>query len=176
MGQQGSEQLIGLHAVFGAFLMGAHLGSFEVMHSLGRQRGGLDVVMAMYEDNARRINAILAAINPRAKAEIVTGAGWITVFHDGLRYDFHLVDDLAVAEGEHASAESIIAPMPGKVLSVEVAAGQTVTKGQRLLVLEAMKMEHALVAPFDGTVAELSAVAGGQVQVEALLLRIEASE
>ena len=62
--------------------------------------------------------------------------------------------------------------MPGKVISVDVVAGQTVTKGQKLLVLEAMKMEHALTAPFDGTVAELSAVAGAQVQVEALLAKI----
>ena len=49
------------------------------------------------------------------------------------------------------------------------------TKGQKLLTLEAMKMEHTLVAPFDGTVAELNAVAGAQVQVEALLARIEAA-
>ena len=45
--------------------------------------------------------------------------------------------------------------MPGKVTSVEVAAGDAVVKGQRLLTLEAMKMEHGLVAPFDGVVAEL---------------------
>ena len=45
--------------------------------------------------------------------------------------------------------------MPGKVTAVEVAAGEKVDKGQRLLTLEAMKMEHALTAPFDGTVAEL---------------------
>jgi 3-methylcrotonyl-CoA carboxylase alpha subunit len=49
-----------------------------------------------------------------------------------------------------------------------------VTKGQKLLVLEAMKMEHALTAPFDGVVAELNAVAGAQVQVEALLVKIQA--
>ncbi len=47
--------------------------------------------------------------------------------------------------------------------------------GQRLLVLEAMKMEHALTAPFDGIVAELSVSEGSQVQVEALLARVEAS-
>lgn len=47
------------------------------------------------------------------------------------------------------------------------------TKGQKLLTLEAMKMEHTLTAPFDGVVAELNAVAGAQVQVEALLVRIE---
>jgi 3-methylcrotonyl-CoA carboxylase alpha subunit len=58
------------------------------------------------------------------------------------------------------------------VISVDVVAGQVVTKGQKLLVLEAMKMEHALTAPFDGTVAELNAVAGAQVQVEAVLAKI----
>ena len=77
--------------------------------------------------------------------------------------------------GSEASAGggAILAPMPGKVIAVEVAAGQAVTKGQRLLTLEAMKMEHSLVAPFDGTVAELTVTAGAQVQVEALLARIE---
>jgi 3-methylcrotonyl-CoA carboxylase alpha subunit len=65
--------------------------------------------------------------------------------------------------------------MPGKVIAVEVSAGQAVTKGQKLLTLEAMKMEHTLTAPFDGVVTELAAVAGAQVQVEALLARIEAA-
>jgi 3-methylcrotonyl-CoA carboxylase alpha subunit len=75
----------------------------------------------------------------------------------------------------HAHDGDILSPMPGKIIAVEVSAGQAVTKGQKLLTLEAMKMEHTLVAPFDGTVAELSAVAGAQVQVEALLARIEQS-
>jgi 3-methylcrotonyl-CoA carboxylase alpha subunit len=57
-----------------------------------------------------------------------------------------------------------------------VAAGDAVTKGQRLLTLEAMKMEHGLVAPFDGVVAELNAVAGAQVQVDAVLAKIEKAE
>src|ERR1700676_1828558 len=47
----------------GALLMGAHMGSFEVMHSLGRRQRGLKVTMAMYEENARKINDTLAAIN-----------------------------------------------------------------------------------------------------------------
>jgi 3-methylcrotonyl-CoA carboxylase alpha subunit len=63
--------------------------------------------------------------------------------------------------------------MPGKVTSVDVAAGERVAKGQRLLTLEAMKMEHAMLAPFDGVVAELNVEAGAQVQVEALLARVE---
>jgi 3-methylcrotonyl-CoA carboxylase alpha subunit len=63
--------------------------------------------------------------------------------------------------------------MPGRVTAVEVAAGEKVSKGQRLLTLEAMKMEHALTAPFDGVVAELTVDAGAQVQVDALLVRID---
>ena len=89
----------------------------------------------------------------------------------------HRVTVRANYGGTHPSAHDgdILSPMPGKIIAVEVAAGDVVTKGQRLLTLEAMKMEHSLVAPFDGTVAELNAVAGAQVQVEALLARIEAS-
>jgi predicted LPLAT superfamily acyltransferase len=56
----------------GAFLIGAHMGSFEVIGSLGRRETGIQVSMAMYEDNARKINTILAAINPKAKPDIVS--------------------------------------------------------------------------------------------------------
>jgi len=79
-------------------------------------------------------------------------------------------------DGSHAGVAStgaILSPMPGKIIAVEVSAGDSVTKGQKLLTLEAMKMEHTLTAPFDGVVAELNATAGAQVQVEALLVRIE---
>lgn len=80
------------------------------------------------------------------------------------------------SHGGHGGDGVIVAPMPGKIIAVEVSEGQAVTKGQKLLTLEAMKMEHTLTAPFDGTVAELNATAGGQVQVDALLVKIEASE
>ena len=75
--------------------------------------------------------------------------------------------------GGAAGDGAILSPMPGKVIAVDVAAGDRVTKGQKLLTLEAMKMEHSLTAPFDGVVAELNATAGAQVQVEALLAKIE---
>ncbi|HEV2568327.1 acetyl/propionyl/methylcrotonyl-CoA carboxylase subunit alpha [Sphingomonas sp.] len=73
----------------------------------------------------------------------------------------------AVADG------AIIAPMPGRIIAVEVAAGASVSKGQKLVTLEAMKMEHTLTAPFDGTVAELNADAGAQVSEGTLLVRVE---
>jgi 3-methylcrotonyl-CoA carboxylase alpha subunit len=75
-----------------------------------------------------------------------------------------------------AASGAILSPMPGKIIAVEVAAGERVTAGQKLVTLEAMKMEHTLSAPFDGVVAELNAVAGAQVQVDALLVRIEAEK
>jgi len=75
--------------------------------------------------------------------------------------------------GSASSDGQILSPMPGRVISVEVSAGAIVKKGQRLLTLEAMKMEHTLTAPFDGVIAELNAVAGSQVQVDALLARVE---
>jgi 3-methylcrotonyl-CoA carboxylase alpha subunit len=76
-------------------------------------------------------------------------------------------------EGQASAADgAILAPMPGKVIAVDVSEGQSVTAGQRLLVLEAMKMEHALTAPFDGVVEGLTVTAGGQVQVEAVLCRV----
>ena len=81
------------------------------------------------------------------------------------------------ADGHHSAHDGdILSPMPGRIIAVEVAAGDTVTKGQKLLTLEAMKMEHSLTAPFDGVVAELNAEVGAQVQVEALLVRIEAAD
>ncbi len=55
----------------GAFLMGAHLGSFEVTRAVGHQQSGLEVAMAMYADNARKINAALIAINPSLKTDII---------------------------------------------------------------------------------------------------------
>src|SRR3546814_20269330 len=58
--------------------------------------------------------------------------------------------------GGVAGDGAILSPMPGKVIAVDVAAGDKVTKGQKLLTLEAMKMEHSLTAPFDGIVAELN--------------------
>lgn len=75
-----------------------------------------------------------------------------------------------------AADGAIIAPMPGKVIALDVSEGETVTAGQRLMVLEAMKMEHALTAPFDGTVTALEASVGGQVQVEAVLCVVEPKE
>jgi 3-methylcrotonyl-CoA carboxylase alpha subunit len=91
---------------------------------------------------------------------------------DGYVHRFELGWRSEGSLGHHAHDGDILSPMPGKIIAVEVTQGQSVTKGQKLLTLEAMKMEHSLTAPFDGTVAELNAETGAQVQVEAVLARI----
>jgi biotin carboxyl carrier protein len=63
--------------------------------------------------------------------------------------------------------------MPGKVVSFAVKAGDKVLKGQPLAVMEAMKMEHTIAAPADGVLAELNVTAGQQVDVGAVLARID---
>jgi 3-methylcrotonyl-CoA carboxylase alpha subunit len=68
----------------------------------------------------------------------------------------------------------IEAPMPGKVTAVEIKQGEKVIEGQRLLTLEAMKMEHALTAPFEGVITELNARPGVQVTEGTLLVKVEA--
>jgi biotin carboxyl carrier protein len=63
--------------------------------------------------------------------------------------------------------------MPGKVVSVNVNIGEAVTKGQRLMVLEAMKMETPMPSPCDGTVKEVRAVAGARVNAGDVLMVVE---
>lgn len=70
--QGGQALLDALERGRGALLVGAHLGSFEVLRAIGREMRPLRVAMVMYEDNAKKIMAALAAINPAAKQDIVT--------------------------------------------------------------------------------------------------------
>jgi 3-methylcrotonyl-CoA carboxylase alpha subunit len=134
-----------------------------------------------------RLNA-----QPRRTDTFLLDGATIAIEHDVAEPGSEAVDSLLIAEGGQvwqltrwraaggtagaAGDGAILAPMPGRVIAVDVAAGDTVTKGQKLLTLEAMKMEHGLIAPFDGVVAELNAAVGSQVQVDALLVRIEKAE
>jgi 3-methylcrotonyl-CoA carboxylase alpha subunit len=70
---------------------------------------------------------------------------------------------------------TVRAPMHGKLLAVLVERGGKVVKGQRLAIIEAMKMEHVLTAPHDGTVAEIAVEIGAQLAEGALVMRIEAN-
>jgi 3-methylcrotonyl-CoA carboxylase alpha subunit len=82
------------------------------------------------------------------------------------------IDALAHAGEAAAEGGRLTAPMPGKVVSFSVKAGDVVKKGQALAVMEAMKMEHTIAAPVDGTVAELLYAPGDQVNEGAELLKL----
>jgi 3-methylcrotonyl-CoA carboxylase alpha subunit len=78
---------------------------------------------------------------------------------------------------DHLDGDGTVkAPMHGKVLAVFVEAGAAVTKGERVAIVEAMKMEHALLAPMDGTVSEIAATVGAQVAEGAKILTIAPAE
>ncbi|MDR3510601.1 MAG: biotin carboxylase N-terminal domain-containing protein [Caulobacteraceae bacterium] len=75
--------------------------------------------------------------------------------------------------GEGEGDDAVLSPMPGKVVAVHAAKGEAVKKGQPLVTLEAMKMEHALAAPMDGVLAELTVKAGDQISEGVLIARLE---
>lgn len=86
-----------------------------------------------------------------------------------------LLDHLVHAGEAAAEGGRLTAPMPGKVVSFAVKAGDSVKAGQALAVMEAMKMEHTIAAPHDGTVAELLYAPGDQVTEGAELLKLQAA-
>ena len=99
----------------------------------------------------------------------------VIFFGDGAAFETRPFRASGAAGGGEGDG-AIISPMPGKIIAVDVRQGDVVAKGAKLVTLEAMKMEHSLTATFDGIVAELNAVEGGQVTEGTLLARIEKAE
>ena len=95
------------------------------------------------------------------------------LFSDGTAWTFGLPRADHIAGEASTGGGALLAPMPGQVIAVHVAPGDKVSKGQRLVVLEAMKMEMAVNAPFDGLVKTLDVTVGKQVPEGTLLVHIE---
>ncbi len=109
-----------------------------------------------------------------AASAVVPGHAGVHVVRKG-RQTFVRLPAISDAADAHGGGDGVVkAPMHGKVIAVLVAKGEAVTKGQKLAVVEAMKMEHALVSPCDGSVAEVSAAVGAQVAEGAPILVVEA--
>ncbi|HTR09710.1 MAG TPA: biotin carboxylase N-terminal domain-containing protein [Paraburkholderia sp.] len=110
----------------------------------------------------------------RETVTVATQSDTLYVFHAGEAWTFEQISARKSRLDEEGGG-SVTAPMTGRILELAVREGDRVEAGQRLLALEAMKMEYTLVAPIGGTVAEVWAQAGGQADKGALLIRIEAA-
>jgi len=97
------------------------------------------------------------------------------VFSNGEHHTFAYNDPMAHAGETEAAGGRLTAPMPGKVVAVLVEAGQSVKKGDPLVIMEAMKMEHTIAAPGDGLVEEVLYAVGDQVADGAPLLAFKAA-
>jgi 3-methylcrotonyl-CoA carboxylase alpha subunit len=112
---------------------------------------------------------------PAADAMAIAAEDAVYVLRQGRQTRVALRNAALEEGGERAAGGLVRAPMHGKVLAVLVEKGATVARGQRLAVIEAMKMEHTLTAPIDGTVSEIAVTPEAQVAEGAKLMRIEAA-
>jgi propionyl-CoA carboxylase alpha chain/3-methylcrotonyl-CoA carboxylase alpha subunit len=116
-----------------------------------------------------RLIAVDRDLFPTARA----GDDHVVVFEGGAGFECGLLKWGGDAGGE-AGDGAVRSPMPGRIVSVAKKAGDAIAAGETLLILEAMKMEHALKAPIAGVIAELHAAEGQQVSEGVVLVRIEA--
>ncbi|BAV40207.1 acetyl/propionyl/methylcrotonyl-CoA carboxylase subunit alpha [Mycobacterium ulcerans] len=141
-------------------------------------RTGLQIVG---DDSVRLVSAtpnevVLAGENGVARRFTVASYGQ-DVFVDSPSGPVHLVALPRFPEpGSAVEQGSLVAPMPGNVIRLGADVGDTVTAGQPLIWLEAMKMEHTISAPTDGVLTQLNVQIGQQVDVGAVLARVEAPE
>ena len=134
-----------------------------------------EVITAMISFAGNRAAATVKNVPAAADAELFEDANAVYVLRHG-RQTVVRRREFAETELDSSGADGAVrAPMHGKVLSVLVEPGAAVRKGQRVAVIEAMKMEHALTAPVDGVVGDIAATAGSQVAEGAIILRIGAT-
>ncbi|WP_170409200.1 acetyl/propionyl/methylcrotonyl-CoA carboxylase subunit alpha [Ruegeria arenilitoris] len=120
---------------------------------------------------AERSNGIWS-IDGSPMPQVSVSGAWITVF-DTYGQAFDIVDPLDRDASAAGDTNVIEAPMPGLVKAVFAAVGQKVSEGDRLAILEAMKMEHSLLAARDGVIAEVLTEDGAQVEAGAALIRLK---
>jgi 3-methylcrotonyl-CoA carboxylase alpha subunit len=112
-----------------------------------------------------------AAAAAAAAASVAVIGGSRVLFLDGEAWAFG--PPLAVQSGDSGTGDgALLAPMPGRIVLVDTARGSRVSKGQKLIVMEAMKMELVLLAPFDGVVETVKVKVGDQVNEGTLLAKI----
>ena len=109
-------------------------------------------------------------LDPTEPVRAALWPGHVTIFEGAHSHTFTIPDPFERSEGAASKPDTLRAPMPGLVKLVRAAKGDAVIKGQPLLILEAMKMEHTIAAPHDGVIAEI-ATEGAQVTDGTVLVR-----
>jgi propionyl-CoA carboxylase alpha chain len=151
-------------------------GGDEVRVEYRFARGGLELAGDVRLVAASPHEVVLADGDGVARSFAVARYG-DHVYVDSPHGPVHLVAVQRFPEpGSAVEQGSLVAPMPGNVIRIGAQVGDTVVAGQPLVWLEAMKMEHTIAAPSDGVLAQLDVKAGEQVEVGAVLARVEASE
>ncbi|MBW9051229.1 acetyl/propionyl/methylcrotonyl-CoA carboxylase subunit alpha [Rhizobium mesosinicum] len=115
-------------------------------------------------------------VRPELRANTVRSGDTVVLFESGNAWPIGLPVASEVEAHQGAGDGGILSPMPGLVISVDVAEGDRVAKGDRLLTVEAMKMEHTLRAPFDGTVGKLPVSVGARVSENQLVVSVMKEE
>jgi 3-methylcrotonyl-CoA carboxylase alpha subunit len=110
----------------------------------------------------------------RISSRFVVHGRSLHVFHAGRALELMLREESTAHDDDTSAGEAVVAPMPGTVIEVMLAEGDSVTRGQPVLRLEAMKMEHTLRAPGKGKLRDLSVVAGDQVDEGVVLFSVRA--
>jgi len=141
------------------------LGDDEIRARIAARSGGTYAVTLDGKDGA-------SAVNPRFLRRWASWPGHIAIFDGAVTHDFVVEDPLTAAEDASAATGSLKAPMPGLVKLVQANAGASVKKGQPLLILEAMKMEHTIAAPHEGTIASIASQ-GSQVAEGTILVTFQ---
>ncbi|MEC8275190.1 MAG: biotin/lipoyl-containing protein, partial [Pseudomonadota bacterium] len=136
------------------------------------QGGGIDLSLSVTPTSSKT-RFDLRCEGSSFSAGLVRNGNSIAVFADGRSFGFEVPDPLVQVDAAGVAANAIQAPMPGLVQQVFAQAGQAVTQGDPLLVLEAMKMEHRLTAPRDGVVLDVLAAVGDQVNDGTALVTLE---
>ncbi|MBN9525968.1 MAG: acetyl/propionyl/methylcrotonyl-CoA carboxylase subunit alpha [Alphaproteobacteria bacterium] len=150
-----------------------HGGTPVAMALRYRKQGGYvvgDLAASATLDSAGTLEADLGGL--RLRAAVALAGSDLTLIVQGVTWRFTLVDPFA-AEDDEGGHGGVTSPMPGKVIQVLAQAGDAVAKGQPLLILEAMKMEHTIAAPVDGRIAAINAAVGEQVNEGVVLVAFE---
>ena len=126
-------------------------------------------------DGAHHLAQLLGEDDHPMTRLIGLSATRVIAFENGSAFDVSAFGRAGSGSGSGPASDGALrAPMPGKIVATPAKAGDTVTRGQPIVVLEAMKMEHALVAPFDGVVGEIGVSVGDQVAADTVLATVTA--